>query len=123
MEAAIQAMTAAAMTATTMATKRWDASAATAAIREVTPLARRFGFCASLFGSVACNGEGNDLDLLLWRVPHWAAADERGFLEAFGGETVAEHNRADRTTYSFEVARDGRLFHFVFQRVSPWTKK
>jgi hypothetical protein len=83
---------------------------------ELTQTARRFGFMPALFGSVFYAGQGRDLDLLMVHIPHWGDGNAQKFLAAFGGVIQATYDRADRTTYSFEVERGGKLYHFVFQK-------
>lgn len=95
----------------------WEIGEVPAAFASVSRLADECGFLAALFGSTVKQGRGRDLDVAM--VSRFRErSDFRKFLDAFGGELVRRlEGPAERGNHSYEVARDGRLYHFCFGRM------
>jgi hypothetical protein len=96
-------------------TKRWTVDEVPAAFAELDPLAQSFGFRACLFGSTMKSESGRDLDIAMMKI-FGTEPDHRKFLAAFGGEVVKRFDNPERGNHSYEVARDGKLYHFSFGR-------
>ncbi|MDR3754295.1 MAG: hypothetical protein P4K78_10765 [Terracidiphilus sp.] len=100
-----------------MARTSWTIEDALPVFKEITAQAREYGFFPAIFGSVARTGAGRDLDLYMVHVPHWSAIPQCSkWLEDFGGTIMHVNQRPDRTTRSWEILREGRLYHFVFAK-------
>lgn len=98
-----------------MVTERWHIGEVPAAFASLDTLARSLGFRACLFGSTLVAGEGRDLDVAMMRILG-EDGDYHKFMAAFGGEVVKRFDNPERGNHSYEVARDGKLYHFCFGR-------
>jgi hypothetical protein len=90
----------------------------------VAELADRNGYIACVFGSVVKEGTGRDLDVMML-TRYKARTDYHIFLAEFGGALERRYpmpgdeqyeERVAKGNHSYEVRKDGRLYHFVFGR-------
>jgi hypothetical protein len=82
----------------------------------VEELAEKYGYLASIFGGTVSRGAGRDLDILMTPRREMIATRD-GFLAAFGGEEVHRNVDESKGIWSIELARNGRIYDFVFGTV------
>jgi poly(3-hydroxybutyrate) depolymerase len=92
----------------------------------IATLASECGFVASIFGSVVKEGSGRDMDVLM-KASVDTPRNERRFLAGFGGTIQRKRRNTETQILSYEVEKDGRLYHFVFgeihlRRAGTWKK-
>jgi len=98
-----------------MDTELWTIEDVPACFARVAEIADRHGYIATLFGSTVKEGKGRDLDVMM--VSRFGESqDWVHFLAEFGGVLKALYRRRDRSNHSYEIAREGKLYHFVFGR-------
>jgi len=95
--------------------RRWFVEDVPACFAPIAELADKHGYVACLFGSVVKSGEGRDLDVMM--VSRFRQSqDYHKFLAEFGGTVERTFQRPERLNHSYEVSKDGRLYHFIFGR-------
>lgn len=91
----------------------WTIGEAVVEFAAVQDLAERAGYLASMFGSTATKGTGQDLDVLM--TPFSEVGQDRAlFASEFGGQLLRRRVNEARGVCSYEVLKGGRVFHFVF---------
>ena len=95
----------------------WVIAEAVAEFAAVQDLAEQAGYLASIFGSTATKGTGRDLDILM--TPFSEVSQDRAlFASEFGGQVLKRNRNDARGVCSYEVLKGGRVFHFVFGKVT-----
>lgn len=79
-------------------------------------MAERHGLLASIFGSVANEGGGNDLDVLM-SSRRDMTPDRDGFLAEFGGVEVVRTVDESKNIWCIKLAKGGRYYDFAFGTV------
>jgi hypothetical protein len=100
----------------TRVTDVWTVAEVPEHFAPIAALASECGFIASIFGSVVKKGGGRDLDVLM-KASIDTPRNERRFIADFGGVVRRERRNAERQILSYEVEKQGRLYHFVFGEI------
>jgi hypothetical protein len=91
----------------------WELLDVPAVFGPVADLAESCGYVAAVFGSVLKVGTGRDLDIMLKPIAD-REQNKGGFQSAFGGTVHRRFCNASTGRESYEVLRNGKLYHFVF---------
>jgi hypothetical protein len=79
----------------------------------IQELALGHGYVASIFGSTVSQGGGRDLDVLMTPIRGKVQMRDE-FLREFGGQELHRNIDEAKGIWSVELARRGRIHHFVF---------
>lgn len=97
---------------TTAANTSWTIAEVIDVFPALRALALRHGYVVAICGSVL-SGVGRDLDLVLIPLAD-RTSDASGLAIEFGGQVVRRSVDEARGVRSYEVEKDGHLYHWIF---------